>query len=648
MASTDRAIALNDGGATISNNNALTLAGVISGSGTLAKSGAGTLTLLAANSQTNLTTVRNGVLQVGNGGTAGTVGAGPVVNNAILNFNRSDSITVANTISGPGVLNKLGAGTLTLGGSNGYAGGTTLNAGSISISDGNALGSGALQVNLTTGGTFLTIANTADVTLPINIVLPAPSSAQTFTLLKNSSGILTGTQINLTGTLSGGNPNTTLFLNSNTGSDNSTTYRFAGVNTFRATVDLNRGGIVVANASGLGDPANLIYLDGNNNTTLGDLRFETSMTLANPIQIVGGPISTGPNDVVLAGHLSGGALTKLGTGSLTLAADSLSTANVAVNAGTLLVNASLTNGGTVTVASGAVLGGSGTINKPVMISAGGILAPGAGIGTLTCNSNVTLSGLVFMELNTATAPTSDKLVCTASTLNYAGMLTVTNLGPALVGGESFDLFDAPGFAGSFGTLNLPALGSGLNWYTDDLTNSGSILVNRAPVGQDFSMGAAAGVPTAVQIIGGKFNPADADGNPLVVASVTAPAHGTSSTDGIGVTYTAAGNYTGTDSFNYVLIDAHGGYATNTVTVAVAAGGESYNKISGPALVSPGVYGITFAGIPGYQYALDVASDLTPEVLWTPLVTNTAATNGQLNFQFPAAGPSGYFRTRFVP
>ena len=71
-----------------------TYGGVISGTGTLTKSGAGTLTLTGANTYTGGTTISAGTLQIGNGGTTGSV-AGNIVDNGALVFNRSDALTYA-------------------------------------------------------------------------------------------------------------------------------------------------------------------------------------------------------------------------------------------------------------------------------------------------------------------------------------------------------------------------------------------------------------------------------------------------------------------------------------------------------------------------------------------------------------------------
>ena len=75
-----------DNGALIFNrSDALTYGGVISGTGSLTKSGAGTLTLTGANTYTGGTTISAGTLQLGNGGTTGSV-AGNIVDNGALDL----------------------------------------------------------------------------------------------------------------------------------------------------------------------------------------------------------------------------------------------------------------------------------------------------------------------------------------------------------------------------------------------------------------------------------------------------------------------------------------------------------------------------------------------------------------------------------
>ncbi|MCW1884527.1 autotransporter-associated beta strand repeat-containing protein [Luteolibacter flavescens] len=113
----------------------LTVSGVISNVFGITKTGAGTMVLTGANTYAGTTTVNEGTLQVGIGGTVGALGTGPVVNNASLVINRSDAVTVAGVISGTGTFTKSGAGTLTLAGANTYTGNTVVNAGTLQLAD---------------------------------------------------------------------------------------------------------------------------------------------------------------------------------------------------------------------------------------------------------------------------------------------------------------------------------------------------------------------------------------------------------------------------------------------------------------------------------------------------------------------------------
>ncbi|MDZ7617977.1 MAG: autotransporter-associated beta strand repeat-containing protein, partial [Patescibacteria group bacterium] len=86
------------------------------------------------------------LLQIGAGGTTGSLGTGNVINGGLLSFNRSNGLTVANAISGDGNLVQAGAGTTTLTGTNTYTGTTAVNAGALLV-NGTHTGAGAFTVN---------------------------------------------------------------------------------------------------------------------------------------------------------------------------------------------------------------------------------------------------------------------------------------------------------------------------------------------------------------------------------------------------------------------------------------------------------------------------------------------------------------------
>ncbi|MFO0814157.1 MAG: autotransporter-associated beta strand repeat-containing protein [Gemmatales bacterium] len=96
--------------------NTFTVSQAIGGTGGLTKSGPGTLVLTGNNNYTGDTTINSGFLQIGNGGTTGSLGSGTVVNNSVMTLHRSDDVTLANNINGGGGIIKRGAGTLTLSG----------------------------------------------------------------------------------------------------------------------------------------------------------------------------------------------------------------------------------------------------------------------------------------------------------------------------------------------------------------------------------------------------------------------------------------------------------------------------------------------------------------------------------------------------
>ncbi len=107
-----------------------TYAGILSGTGSLAMTGVGTLILTGTNTYTGGTTINSGTLQLGNGGSTGSL-VGNVTNNGTFIFNRGDNFTFAGAIDGSGSVTKSGSGALTLTGTNTYSGGTTVSSGSL-------------------------------------------------------------------------------------------------------------------------------------------------------------------------------------------------------------------------------------------------------------------------------------------------------------------------------------------------------------------------------------------------------------------------------------------------------------------------------------------------------------------------------------
>lgn len=122
----------------------------------LTKTTAGTLILEGINTYTNGTTISAGTLQVGSGSTTGTLGSGTVTNNATLTFNRSNSYTVANTISGSGSVIQNGSGTTILtSASNNYGGTTLVSGGALQVGSAGTGTTGTGDVTVQSGTTIL-------------------------------------------------------------------------------------------------------------------------------------------------------------------------------------------------------------------------------------------------------------------------------------------------------------------------------------------------------------------------------------------------------------------------------------------------------------------------------------------------------------
>jgi autotransporter-associated beta strand protein len=122
-------------------SDALTVANILTGTGQFQQAGTGTTTFSGANTYTGPTTISSGGLQIGGGGSAGTLGIGTVTNAGILLFNRSDALTVSNTIGGAGILRQVGNGTTSLTAANPYTGATEVAVGTLRLGAGATAGS---------------------------------------------------------------------------------------------------------------------------------------------------------------------------------------------------------------------------------------------------------------------------------------------------------------------------------------------------------------------------------------------------------------------------------------------------------------------------------------------------------------------------
>jgi len=160
---------------------------------------------------------------------------------------------------------------------------------------------------------------------------------------------------------------------------------------------------------------------------------------------------------------------------------------------------------TLTLVSGQTLGGIGRINGSLVVSNGATIAPagtnttisittGANpTGILLASANVTLLGTTTMKLNGSGV--NDQIQAGAS-LTYGGTLNLVNIsGASYAAGNSFQIFSAASYHGSFGSISPATPGAGLAWDTSQL-NIGFINV--------IASGGAGPLITNPKVAGGNF------------------------------------------------------------------------------------------------------------------------------------------------
>ncbi len=313
------------------NNGTVTLGSVITGSGsTLEKLGGGTLILAADNTYDGTTTVTSGTLQIGAGGSTGSI-AGGLVNNAAVVFNRSNDLDYGGVISGSGALKQLGSGTLTLSGANTYTGGTTLSAGTLSLGDADAIGRSG-TISFTGGALQFTSANATDYSGRFST-----AAAQAYKLDTNGRDV----------TLAGG-------LTSPGGSLEKLgagTLTLSGANSFAGGTTLSGGTLSLGSAGALGSSGTISFAGGTLQYSGNNQSDYSSRFSGNADQAFS--IDTNGQAVTFANALtsSNATLTKLGSGTLTLAP----TGNNDLGGGVYL------DDGTLRLGSGGAIGNTSSI-----------------------------------------------------------------------------------------------------------------------------------------------------------------------------------------------------------------------------------------------------------------------------------------------
>ncbi|MBU1358417.1 MAG: autotransporter outer membrane beta-barrel domain-containing protein [Gammaproteobacteria bacterium] len=404
-------------------SQALTLNGAVNGIGGLIKNGAADLTVNGTSSYLGDTRLNAGTLTVGSSSALGLgnlIVAGQATldsstsaslgNNVALNTDLtvggSQNLTLGGVVSGTGALIKNGATGLTLNGINTYQGGTTLNAGTLTLGTGAALGSGALVV-----GGAASLDNSAALSVANNVVLNAG-----LTVAGNND-------LNLSGVVSGAGG-----LIKNGLADLS----LSGNNTFTGPLNIVSGSVTTLGSGALGNTS------GANVSAGAGLNLGSNATLAalsgsGDVQIGGGnnlTVGGASSSSIFDGSLSGGgSLTKVGSGTFSLTGINGLTGDTQVSGGTLNLSGSLASVN-VGVGNGATLTGTGSLLGAVDVANGGHLALSSG-NTLSMGSLAMGSG-AQLDASLGT-PSTTSLLNVGGNVTLDGTLNVVDAGGFGVG-----------------------------------------------------------------------------------------------------------------------------------------------------------------------------------------------------------------------
>lgn len=493
-------------------------AGSIDGAGALIKTNSGTLTIATTNTYSGGTMINGGVLSIDtianggvacalgsassdpgtlvlNGGTLAYTGASAGTDHGITLTNAGGTIdviggsalTLNGNLVGPGGLTQVDTGTLVLNGTgNTYAGGTTVANGSLQLNSGSAAGAGSITfdngtlVYYPSGG--ITVTNPFDIAdgttnmlvvtsgSGANPISSGPWSGGGLLMISNTYSPITvnGNLDGVTGTIQLITPNGSAFR-FNSGGGNTC---FGSTN---ATFDLGSGSgqLICRNAGTM----NLGALTGGPSTTLANQDADTGTVIYsignnNLSTTFAGSIVDDPGANRLV------AITKVGTGTLTLTGTSTYTGATIVDSGTLQVDGQIT-ASYLTIAGGT-LAGVGTLGGySVEIQPGATFLPGDGLGQMTINNTLQLdSGSTNVFFLDAALGTSSSVA--AGGVSYAGNLVVSNLAGTFTAGQTFTLFvSSQYYGGAWDSITLPPLGPGLTWDTSQLAVNGSIVVRGA-------------------------------------------------------------------------------------------------------------------------------------------------------------------------
>ena len=411
------------------------------------KTGAGTVILSGTNTYTGNTTITAGTLQLGNGGTTGSIAAGDVNNNALFSISRSDDLTFARNITGTGGFTKLSANNLTLSGANNFSGATLISAGTLTAT------SGAL-------------AGTSGITIPTGATLTAVNfnSGATLTLSgTTSAATITGFTLNVGAVSNAGTATDALNFSALTGTITLASLTGAGKTTFGSAATITTGGI----SAGVINVTGLLTANITGGTVVAD-------SIAGTVSGTAAVTITGTASALTAGTVT------LGDSAVTVT--SITGGNVVLGTGALTVNSGTQTGvisgntGSVIKAGGAelILQGANTYSGSTTVSAGKLTVSSLGDGSTAGSlgtSALTPANLVFATGTTLGYVGTGETAARGFTINDGATLEASGTG-ALV----FSSAAKVAFANSTATrsLTLDGTSTGVNSFGAGLSVGGTL------------------------------------------------------------------------------------------------------------------------------------------------------------------------------
>jgi len=619
-----------NGSGNVNITGAVTNGGTATASG-LTYSGTGKLTLSGANTYAGATTISSGgTLQIGAGGTTGSLStSSAITDNGTLIFNRSDTVTQgtqfsSGVISGTGTVIQNGTGTLVLNNaSNGYTGGTKLNAGTVSITTGGHLGpipgvytannidfTGNSSLQMTAGFTFNTLRGiTIETGVTGSMEVTGANVVVAAQIIAGSGGALTKTGTG-TLTLTGANSYTGLTTVSAGELDLNTT----GSQSVVGNLTVSGGTAKLLQASQIASGKNLVVSGGtfdiqtfnqslaNVQLASGNINGTTGiLTSANAFDMQSGSVSA-----ILAG--SSVALNKTTAGTVTLSGANTYTGATTVGNGTLSFNS---------VAAGATaqaLGKSNTVNLGVASTLSGVLSYTGGAGTLDKNVNALGNGTdTIQNSGTGLLTLTGTLTKNGTTLTLKGGtygITVSGTGTIAGSSSNSDLivdggvttlatantYNGPTFIIDGATLNANAANalptsSGRTAVSIDQTGTGT---STLALGASQSVASLTGASTSKVTLGSNTLTVGTSGGSTTFAGVISGTLGNVTKDGTSTQVFSGNNtYTGTTtvSSGTLLINGDQSAATGNVSVSSTATLGGSGKIGGAVnasgLLAPG-------------------------------------------------------------